>query len=403
MDQTQLQQKIAEYYQKLPEETKVLFASMSWMEALKEIDTKYGLNDEQVKTLGTETTLLLLGIINLEDYEKTLRNEIKLENNKIEDVIREINEKILKDIVPQLYETFNKNTSELIKEKYGENFDERLSNLPENIKKAINDSNYQSFIYEIGNKYSLNIDQLGILEDITIKVMVGTIKGDQYENEIKSKINIPENSIKEMIVELNENIFKNIKEILKNNWSKKEEVPLPPYTKKVEENKVFSSPSVRETPEEQKGSDIIEKPIEQKRSEIDPYREHGIEILSDENITNSEVVPELKQEENKISSSLPMIETQREQKVPVVEEVIKTEEKKENTINDINTAQELVNPKIGSFDKSNIITDKLFGNTSSKNIVSDYSLPKISSSTQPSLKIESEIPENSHDPYHEVI
>jgi hypothetical protein len=41
---------------------------------------------------------------------------------------------------------------------------------------------------------------------------------------------------------------------------------------------------------------------------------------------------------------------------------------------------------------SNIIADKLFGNTTSKTTVSDYSLPKISNDQ-----------EHIHDPYHEAI
>ena len=100
MDQVQLQEKISLYYQKLPEETKVLFAGMSWIETLKEIDTKYSLNDEQIQTLGTETTILLLSIISPDDYEQTLRNNLNLEEEKVTQILKDINEKIINDVSP---------------------------------------------------------------------------------------------------------------------------------------------------------------------------------------------------------------------------------------------------------------------------------------------------------------
>lgn len=270
MDQTQLQEKIALYYNKLPEQTKVLFAGMSWLETLKEIETKYLLDDSQIKTLGTETTLLLLGIVNLDDYEKTLRMEIKIPEIQMDEIINEIGEKIIKDIAPLVYESFNKNVSDLMKEKYGDKIDERISQLPEKIKEAINNSGYQTSIYEIGNKYSLNIHQIGQLEEITTKVMVGVLNPNKYEEEIKSNINTPPEKLVSLINEINEKVFKNIKGILMEIWTKKDtaNVPLPPYMKK----------DILEVPIPTKKEISIE---EEKVVENNIYKESGIEILSD--------------------------------------------------------------------------------------------------------------------------
>lgn len=362
MDQVKLQEKIALYYQKLPEETKVLFASMSWIEILQEIDVKYALNEEQVKTLGTETTLLLLGIISVDDYEETLRSEIKLEGEKINELIYEVGEKIVKDIIPSLYQAFNDNASELMQEKFGQKFDERISALPEKIKDAISDSKYQLFIYNTGNKYSLNIDQIGMLEDITMKVMVGILSPDKYEEEIKSKISIEESKIKQITLEINENVFKNIKEILKSSWDKKEEgdVPLPPYKAKQEDMVPLPPKPETETKIEKETPLIINNDL----GGIDIYKEHGIEIISE----NETEKPQIKSN---------IIENTKKEEEPV--------------------------KKIEELSNMNIISNKLFEKTTSTTTVSDYSVPKMNTQSTPFIKIQGDAPAKPHDPYHEAI
>ncbi len=353
MDQTQLQEKIALYYQKLPEETKVLFAGMSWLEILKEIDVKYLLNEEQIKTLGTETTLLLLGVIDLEGYVENIRAEIKIESIKIDAILDEVGEKILKDVAPLLYETYNNNVAELMKEKYGNKFDERLSSLPKKIKEAIDDSNYQTSIYQIGQKHGLNISQIGDLEEVTTKVMVGTINPSQYENELKVKISTEKT--KEILPEINEAVFKNIKEILKENWDKieNEDIPLPPYAIKKEDIVPLPPPSYNN---EVKIVEVEQKKVEPNeeigRDESNFYMKHGVEILQNEN----------------------------------------HEEKEEQSI------------KTG-FEKSgmNILMEKLVNPSTSKTTVSNYSIPNKISQIEHLPQTSGDAQKKPHDPYHEEI
>ncbi|NVN96661.1 hypothetical protein HXX01_00165 [Candidatus Nomurabacteria bacterium] len=411
MDQTQLQEKIALYYQKLPEETKVLFAGMSWLETLKELDTKYGLNDEQIKSLGTETTILLLGIISPEDYEQTLKTEVKLDGTKTEDLIREIDEKILKDISPKLYEAFNKNIGELAENKYGAGFLDKFAKLPDEVKAAINDSSYQATIYEIGNKYALGIDKIGELEDITTKALVGLLKIEEYESTLKSKLGLSDDKNKEMVAELNEKIFKNIKELMKNNPIQKGKVPPPPYKKTVmgEQSPTVGAPTKREIPKpakitinepinteaskpaiapiviknievpkeitssaaNQESSNIV-SPIATKYTsdQVDPYKEHGIEIISEENATV---------EKEPLDKYKEIIKTPEIKTEEVLNTVVKESVPQNNVSADI----------MSNFNKPNIMTDKLAGKMANPATVSNYALPKMGG--------------GSHDPYHEEI
>ncbi|MFA6392773.1 MAG: hypothetical protein WCW54_01660 [Candidatus Paceibacterota bacterium] len=341
MDQIQLQQKIAEYYQKLPKEAQSVFSSMLWMEKLKELGIKYGLKENRIEILATETTLVLLGIIHIEEYQNILRKDLELEKEVTEKILIEIDENILKTIKGELTETFQSNAISL----NNKNLDLRFASLPKDIQESIAYSNWKEKLYDVARKYKINVEQMGILEDITVKVILNTIAGNQYEDAIRSKIDLGNDKIQEMVGEINENIFKNIKnveeegiKVVKNEKSN-DEVPLPPYAKKKEEvvpipSPVFSSPPAKgEMPEGQKGSSQseIENIIANTNTkETDMYKEHGIEIISDD-----------------------------EKSTPT----------------------------------PNIITNKLFGNTTSKASVSDYSLPKMSGEPQ----------SKPHDPYHEEI
>lgn len=251
MNQEQLQQKIAEYYSKLPNNLQMFFADMNWINTLQEINTKYNLSSEQIESLSTETTLVLLGIIHMEEYVKTLEKDINIPKEQFDQLLSELNEKIFKDIGYELEETFIKNANTLAEEKYGgvKTLDERFSSLPKEVQDAISGSNYQSELYKIAEGHKLNVEQMGLLEEITTKVMLNTIHPDQYEVELKNKINLPSETVGEIVNEVNENVLKTIRELLKQNWENgkvakneefevknegkentmKDEIPLPPY------------------------------------------------------------------------------------------------------------------------------------------------------------------------------
>jgi len=254
MNKEQLQQNIAKYYAKLPVELQQFFSSMEWMRILNNISEKYSLNEEQISTLGTETTILLLGIVHADEYKKTLEKNINLPKNIFETMFSEIDNSILKNIYTELDQAFTINVDSLLEEKYGgdKKLDERFINLPKEVQVAINESNYQVTLYSIAEKYKLNVEQMGVLEEITTKVMLGMVHPDKYEEELALKIAIPRNSISSVVNDVNDSILKTIREILKKHWDenrvikneelkirnentptikKDDDVPLPPYAR----------------------------------------------------------------------------------------------------------------------------------------------------------------------------
>ena len=155
MNKEELQQKIAEYYGKLPKEAQIVFSSMTWMETLKDIGVKYSLNNNQIETLGTETTLVLLGIIHIEEYQKILEKELGLEKEITEKIIIEIDENILKTIKSQLAETFESNAISLAEK--AQDFDPRFMSMPKEVEEAIAKSGWKEKLYEIAGKYKLTV------------------------------------------------------------------------------------------------------------------------------------------------------------------------------------------------------------------------------------------------------
>jgi hypothetical protein len=349
MDQEQLKQKIAEYFVKLPKEAQEVFSSMTWLETLKNISSKYNLNDGQMEVLGTETTLVLLGIVHTEEYQEILEKELNLPKETLEKIMGEIDENILKTVKSQLDEVFKSNTMSLAEEKYGgeRKLDEHFASLPKEVQEAINESGYQVALYEIAKNYKLTIEQMGILEEVTTKVMLNIIHPDKYEEELASKITIPREDIANLVKDVNEKILKTIREILKEHWDKSkqqedklEDIPIPPYVTSSKQE-VVSSKDENEIP---KQPEVIPAP-EQPKSFVVPK---PIEINTEEQVASSKDEKEI--------------------------------------------------PK-------NIIEEKLQGSTVSDYTVSDYSTPKISSPSSPvaSEKSNPEPIPKPHDPYHEPI
>lgn len=213
MDQQELQKNIALYYSKLSPSAQKVFSSMEWLQTLQTISTKYNLSAEQTQTLGTETTLVLLGIIDISEYEENLKKELLLAVEYPERMINEIKDSVLNTIQPELTEAFETNTKIQTPEgqKIEQELDERFDNLPENIKNIISESNYQTTLYDIAKNQGLNVIQMGTLEIIFIDLVNGAIHSDKFEEVLKNKLQLPSEKIQTLAKDINEKILKEIR------------------------------------------------------------------------------------------------------------------------------------------------------------------------------------------------
>jgi len=226
MNPEELKQNIALFYSKLPPNVQVIFASMSWLETLKKISAKYALNDQQIETLGTETTLVLLGIIPIEEYTATVKKEISLSDAySLEAMLSEINSLVLGPIKSELNNAFNANL------KLGTNteqaLDARFENLSPGRKEAITKSNYQEVLYAISQENKLNVDQAGILETTTMDMILGIAPSNKFEDTLKSNLKIDAEKASKIVNEVTDKILRKIRENMMTPQSEKPVAPPP--------------------------------------------------------------------------------------------------------------------------------------------------------------------------------
>jgi hypothetical protein len=189
---------------------------MDWLKTLEEISTKYALGEKQVQTLGTETTLVLLGIISLDEYEETLKKELLLSVESPEKVIEEIKNSVLNTTQPEIKEVFENNIKPQTpeEEKIEQELDVRFKNLPEKIKNIINESNYQMRLYNIAKDYGLSVTQMGTLEIIFVDLVTGAIHSDKFEESVRNSLKLPDEKTHAIVNDVNEKILKEIREKL---------------------------------------------------------------------------------------------------------------------------------------------------------------------------------------------
>lgn len=234
MDKEQIKNHIAEYYAKLPPKAQEVFANMQWINILRSLSKKYNLNQEQIATLGTETTLVLLSLINKEEYKKMLIDEIKISQVAMVGLVKDIEDSILNPISKLLEEAYSINI-QVFDDEIQQTLDERFDKLPENVKNAIKESEYRKKLYNISIKYKLPVDEMGVVENITVDLIVGKISPSQYENKLSLESDINPKDAHDIAIEVNEEIMKKIRDNMKMSDEIKkqiveeDEVPIPPY------------------------------------------------------------------------------------------------------------------------------------------------------------------------------
>ena len=377
MDQTKLQETIAEFYAKLPPDAQAFFGGMTWMETLKDISVMHNLNPQQIETLGTETTLVLLGIIHLDEYEALIAKELALPKELTEKIISEINDKILARMRASLEEAYAKNVDDInsMGQDEDEDLDPRLALLPKNVQEAITRSGYQKKLYAIGTKHNLQVNQMASLEEVTMKFITGAISPTKYENDVGLATELSATAVSDIAKEVNEIILVPIREYMQEQERKQisasssqttedDEVPIPPYAQAPIKQEVVPATAHETTP----------ATIEVKPAVSEP-RTITESILSDAKEPQPTAGPMSGNDQGILADA----------GIEIVD----------------NVAPSTPTP-------ANFIADKLFGQTKTQAVTSDHSLPKISPAATQTPETNAKPPisavlPKANDPYHEAI
>jgi hypothetical protein len=253
-----LQTKINEARNLLSKESREAIDNVNWKLTVLGMNKKY--TQEQLENLETETELLLCGLLTPENYSKELENRMHITKDEVDLLIGEMDRLIFKKIQDNLEKilVLNNSNNKSTKTNQPVILDSAFSSLPRKVQEAVARSNWKEKLYKIAEKYKLSIEQMGILEEITIKVMTNEIPSYEYENKIISRMSLPKEDISNLVNDVNNDVLKAIRELLKENWdvdeqTETEEVPLPPYAKaeiKTEIPKVVEAPKSFKSVEE---------------------------------------------------------------------------------------------------------------------------------------------------------
>ncbi len=397
MDQTQLQQQIAEYYSKLPAGAQATFSSMKWMDTLQTICKKYTLSNEQIQTLGTETTLVLLGIVPIEQYVENLMKEVVLPADSMTKMIGEIEDTVLRDVRPELEQAYKSNLSEIeeLNKQTEVSSDPKFASLPLELQSAIAESDYQKKLYDIGTKYKLQVEKMGKLEELTIRFIKGEVTPSQYENSLALELDLEAEKARAMATEVNSSILQNIREYMrafdadKSNEhttsiaravraAQSDSAPLPPYAvSEKEQVKVMLKQVNTPMPMNVDNLSMPKSPeVGVPESHAQIYRDAGIEILDDSIGSSTNSSTERGQPEKKVDTVNLLKSFHEEMKniaQPKAPEAVEVKEE---------VKKEVVVPQKSGLE---IAKEKLEGFTTTQTTVSDHSLTKTT------------------DPYHEAI
>ncbi len=311
---------------------------------------------------------------------------------------------------------------------------QEISQLPKERQDAVNSVDWALGVEKISNNFGLIREEKESLLLETGLLLIGSANIEDFSENIADQVKIPESQAEEIALQI-------VSEII---------VPVTEKMATLEDKKinVFSGPSnnpENSTDSQQKIFEISNKyklPID-KMGDIDTITKKFIngeissikyeselsliselpsdkilEIINDinENIIkpkrNEVLRGEIKKEvplppSPQIKKAIPVPPYAQTKEQPTVPEVVKTPESesqkiyKESGIEIVKDGGEINKPNEQPI--NNIVTSKLFGTTSSKNVVNDYSIPKITPLNKPNLSSLGDEQKNKHDAYREII
>lgn len=95
-----------------------------------------------------------------------------------------------------------------------EEFDKVFATLPEDVKEAMSSVNTVNIMMEMKTKYDLHIDQLGELSAEVGMLMLGAIHPQEFIGKVEAGLRIPRETAKLIAAEVNEKIFRPVRDSL---------------------------------------------------------------------------------------------------------------------------------------------------------------------------------------------
>jgi len=200
----------------LPEEIRSFFADPKINEQILEIGKTYNFDAEKLEVLQTETTLLILGLTNPDNYPSELKNRLKINDETSNDLVKKVIAFISIEKMEKLKEIYKKTEDENRKKENRiiEKIKGELNLLPKEKQEAINNFEWEKISAEIGKNHNLSEEEKSALKIEVALVLVELEYKGFLELNIEDNVGVKEDESKKISKELSEKIFKPIAEKL---------------------------------------------------------------------------------------------------------------------------------------------------------------------------------------------
>ncbi|MEI8337829.1 MAG: hypothetical protein WCF92_01630 [bacterium] len=95
-----------------------------------------------------------------------------------------------------------------------EEYNKILDKLPQIIKETVLSSEATNILWEIGEKHKLQFDKIAIMHDLVMDTMMGIVTAKSLPDELAKELDLSSSEIAPMVEEINEKIFKPVREIM---------------------------------------------------------------------------------------------------------------------------------------------------------------------------------------------
>lgn len=113
--------------------------------------------------------------------------------------------------------------------------EEKMEELPSNVKEAIESSGWEKKIVDIGNRYKLHVDDLDLLGFELALAMVGMSDQNEFMRQMKQELRLGDETLDNIVGDINSEIFSHIREKLKEDVEAEENYQEPTTVNREEE------------------------------------------------------------------------------------------------------------------------------------------------------------------------
>lgn len=208
--------KISELFDNLPEEVRSFIYDPETDAKIKSIGGKYSLPPDKIDLLVDETQYAIIRYKPVENLALNLKSSTGIPDETARLLAEEIKEQIIKTARElAVKKPDEQEAPEEDAELAEDEIDKKFNSLPKDIRDAITSADVDSKITELAKKYRLHIDKAEELSDETGLVMLGLTHPQDYLRNLKRRLELPDDLARDLVADVNEQIFKQIRESLK--------------------------------------------------------------------------------------------------------------------------------------------------------------------------------------------